>query len=154
MEEKLADAVAAIQRIGCLPSILELCARETGMGFVAVSRITEAHWICCASRDAAGYGIGAGDELPLDTTLCNEARHNMRGTIIENVTEDPIYRHHPAPQLYNFQSYLAAPIVRADRSLFGVLFAADPAPTKLANSGGAMAFPLLAKLIAMELDRG
>ena len=153
MLDELTDDVAAIGRIGCLSSILELCSRLTGMRYVAVARVTDARWMACAVLDRAGFGIVRGDELDLSTTICDEVRGHLSAILIENVAEDPIYRDHPTPQLFGFQSYVSAPIIRVDGRLFGTLFAIDPAPAKLANSSAPTAFGLFAQLIAMELDR-
>lgn len=155
-DELLAD-VDAIRRIGCVPSIFELCARLTGMGYIAISRVTETHWIACAVRDMAGFGVGVGDELDVDTTICGEVRTGPRAILIDHVARDPIFHDHRTPRLYGFESYISSPILRPDGTLFGSLFAIDRAPAKLANSNAATAFNLFAQLIAMELnaqDRG
>lgn len=152
MIEDLQADVAAIQRIGCVSSMLELCCQVTGMGYAAVSRVTENHWIACAVRDEAGFGIAAGDELDVDTTICGEVRAGPRAILIDHVAEDPIFRDHHTPRLYGFQSYISAPILRGDGRLFGSIFAVDTAPAKLANSNAPTAFNLFARLIAMELD--
>jgi GAF domain-containing protein len=154
MPDELAEDLAAIARIGCVGSMLELCCRLTGMHYAAISRVTDSRWMACAVRDEAGFGVAVGDELVLDTTICAEVRLGPRSILIDHVAEDPIFRDHPTPRLYGFQSYISAPILRADGSLFGSLFAIDAAPAKLANSNAATAFNLFAQLIAMELDAG
>ncbi|WP_066964569.1 GAF domain-containing protein [Rhizorhabdus dicambivorans] len=152
MIDDLQADIAAIQRIGCMSSMLELCCQVTGMGYAAVSRVTESSWIACAVRDEAGFGIAMGDELDVDTTICGEVRTGPRAILIDHVAEDPIFREHRTPRLYGFQSYISSPILRADGRLFGSLFAVDTAPAKLANSNAPNSFNLFARLIAMELD--
>lgn len=152
MSDGLLTDVEAIGRIGCVPSILELCARLTGMGYIAISRVTETRWIACAVRDMAGFGVGVGDELDVDTTICGEVRTGPRAILIDHVARDPIFHNHRTPRLYGFESYISSPILRPDGTLFGSLFAIDRAPAKLANSNAATAFNLFAQLIAMELD--
>lgn len=154
MSSSLLTDVEAIQRIGCVSSMLELCCRLTGMGYAAISRVTDTSWIACAVRDEVGFGIAPGNELDVDTTICGEVRAGPRAILIENVAEDPIFREHRTPRLYGFQSYISAPILRADGALFGSLFAVDAAPAKLANSNAPTAFNLFTRLIAMELDAG
>lgn len=42
--------VAAIASIDAVPTILEVVCRTTGMGFVAVARVTQDRWVACAVR--------------------------------------------------------------------------------------------------------
>ncbi len=100
------------------------------------------------------YGLIAGTELDYRTTFCSEVYGTWRPVVIDDVAEDPIYRDHPTPKLYHFSSYISVPIVRADGQWFGTLFAIDSRPARLANSAAVTAFPLLAELIALELDAG
>jgi GAF domain-containing protein len=148
MSDDLTHCLAEIARIGCVPTILELCCQLTGMGYAAISRVTESRWIACAVHDNAGFGVAQGSELDVDTTLCAEVRGGPRAILIDNVAEDPIFHDHHTPRLYGFQSYISAPIIRGDGSLFAI----DAAPAKLANSNAPIAFNLFARLIAMELD--
>lgn len=144
--------VAAIQSLAAIPSMLEVICRVTGMGFAAVARVTDERWICCTVRDEIGFGMEPGDELDIKTTICDEIRGHREPIVIEHVAEDPIYRDHQTPRLYGFQSYISAPIVRTDGSLFGTLFAIDPKPAKLGNSSASTTFHLFTQLISLELD--
>ena len=66
--------VAAVQQINAVPKILDAVVRITGMGFVAVARVTSDRWVCCAVRDNINFGLSEGGELRVETTICNEIR--------------------------------------------------------------------------------
>ena len=72
--------------------------------------------------------------------------------VINNVAEDPVYRGHPTPAMYGFQSYIAIPIVMPDGTLFGTLCAIDPKPRMLTTPEIIGSFKLFAELIAFHLD--
>jgi len=150
----LSADVAAIQRIAVVPSILEVICDETGMRFAAIARVTSDQWVACAVRDEMNYGLLPSTELDLHTTLCDEVRGHRRAILIEQVADDPIFRDHPTPRLYGFQSYISTPILRTDGDFFGTLFALDTMPAKLSNSAALNSLPLFAQLIALELDAG
>jgi len=147
----LAD-VAAIQRIPEVEAILaELCAL-TGMGFAAVARVTADRWIACQVLDKIEFGLDAGEELAIKTTICDEIRASGRGVHIDDVAADPEWRRHPTPALYGFRSYISWPILRGDGSFFGTLCAIDPA----SRTGLARLVPQMeayAQIIADALDR-
>lgn len=148
-EQPYLDAVAAIDAV---PRILEVVCRTTGLGFAAVARVTDTNWICCASRDEIGFGLGPGGELPLLTTICNEIRQSGSAVVIDHVAQDETFRHHPAPALYGFQSYISVPIVRKDGRFWGTLCAIDPKPAHLQSPEVRSTFDLFAELIASHLD--
>lgn len=152
MTDSLANDVAAIQRMAAAPSILEVACRVTGMGLAAIARVTEDRWIACAVRDEIAYGLDAGSELDVHTTICDEVRGHRQATVIEHVAEDPVFHDHPTPRRYGFQSYISVPILRTNGEFFGTLFAIDMAPAKLANSTAVTTFNLFAQLIALQLD--
>lgn len=144
--------VAAVSRIASVPQILDLACRITGMGFAAVARVTENHWVCCASRDLIGFGLAPGGELKIETTICNEIRQSGQGVVIDHVAANAHYCGHPTPAMYGFQSYISLPIVRADGTMFGTLCAIDPSPRKVETPEVIATFKLLAELIATHLD--
>jgi hypothetical protein len=47
--------VDAVQQIGAVPKILDVVGRMTGMGFVAIARVTSEQWVCCAVRDDINF---------------------------------------------------------------------------------------------------
>jgi signal transduction histidine kinase len=144
--------VGAITRINAVPRLLEVICRTTGMGFAAVARVTESRWVCCAVRDEIHFGLQAGDELKLESTICNEIRLDHEAVVIEEVAKDQFYNRHPTPVIYGFQSYISVPIVRSDGTFFGTLCAIDPRPARVKRPEIIGMFKLFAELIATHLD--
>ncbi len=145
------EDVEAIGRIESVPMILEVICRTTGMGFAAIARVTEDRWVACAVRDEIAFGLVPGGELDVQTTLCNEIRLGGQVVAIDNVAEDPVFRGHPTPARYGFQSYISQPIVR-DGQFFGTLCALDPRPARVNNPQVMGMFKLFADLIAQHMD--
>lgn len=119
-------------RIG---QILEEAAVLTGMGFVAVARVTDTRWIACQVLDQIDFGMSPGDELRISTTICSDIRETGNTVVIDDVSADQRWCRHPAPALYGFKSYVSLPIVLADGSFYGTLCAIDPQPRKLTRPG-------------------
>jgi GAF domain-containing protein len=143
------DAIAAIPAIG---TILEVVCRTTGMRFAAVARVTEDRWVCCASKDDLGFGLSAGGELKVETTICNEIRGHNQPVAIDEVAQDARYAGHPTPAQYGFQSYVSVPIILPEGRFFGTLCAIDPNTNAVNNPSVLGMFTLFAKLIAHELE--
>jgi signal transduction histidine kinase len=144
--------VVSIQRIDAVERILEVICRTTGLGFSAVARVTDTQWVACAVRDEIAFGLKPGAELRLETTICNEIRRSGERVVIDHVADDPLFRDHPTPKMYGFQSYISVPIRRSDGSFFGTLCAIDPNPHKVAVPQVIAMFELFAELIATQLD--
>src|ERR1700692_4449883 len=106
MANGFAADIGSIQRIDAVPRILEVVCHSTGMGFAAVARVTDDRWICCAVRDEIAFGLKPGDELKLETTICNEIRQSHQAVVIEHVAEDKDFSGHHTPAMYGFQSYI------------------------------------------------
>lgn len=143
------DAIASIPAI---PQILDVVCRTTGLGFAAVARVTDERWVTCHVRDNINLGLAIGDELAIGTTICHEIRQSGQLVVIDHVAQSEMFRAHPTPQLYGFESYISVPIVREDGSFFGTLCALDPEPAKLENPATIGMFTLFAHLIATQLD--
>ncbi|WP_353203153.1 GAF domain-containing protein [Sphingomonas sp.] len=124
-------SVAALRHDAAIKAMLVRICETTAMGFAAVVRVTDSRWVACQVLDRIEFGLDAGDELDLKTTICDEIRGHGRSVIIDHVAADRDWPTHPTPVLYGFQSYIAFPIVRADGSFFGTLCAIDPQPHKL-----------------------
>jgi signal transduction histidine kinase len=152
VRESVARDIATVARIGAVPSILQMVCTATGMRFAAVARVTEDTWIACAVRDEIDFGLKAGGELPLKTTICDEIRHSGRAIIIDHVSEDPHFRTHHTPRMYGFQSYISVPIVRTNGDFFGTLCALDPLPAKVSDAKVIATFELFCQLISLQLD--
>jgi signal transduction histidine kinase len=152
MTHEFQDDIDAVQRIGAVPTILDVVCRATGMGFAAVVRVTENRWIACQVLDNIHFGLPAGGELPIETTLCHEVRRSHQVIVIDDVAADPVYAHHHTPALYGLQSYISVPILLPDGRFFGTLCAIDPRPASLNNPQTLGTFKLFAELIAYHLD--
>lgn len=148
----LLQDVELVGSIEAVPRILEVVCRTTGMGFSAVARVTENRWVCCSVRDEIAFGLQPGGELPVATTICNEIRQSGQAVVIDHVAADPVFRAHPTPAQYGFQSYISVPIVRPGKGFWGTLCAIDPRPAVLATPEVRGMFDLFAELIAFHLD--
>ncbi len=146
------DDIDAIGRSKTVPTLLETLMLATGMGFVAVARVTESRWVTCRSLDRISFGLEAGDELDVESTLCNEVRQYDREIVIDDVGSDPIYVGHHCPSRYGFRSYVSLPIRRKDGSFFGTLCAIDPEPRMVKDDQVLSMFRLFAKMIGQVLD--
>ncbi len=144
--------VDAIQQIGAVPKILDVVGRMTGMGFVAIARITSSQWVCCAVRDNINFGLPEGGELKLETTICNEIRQHGLTVVINDVETDGAFCNHPTPAMYGFRSYISAPIILGDGTIWGTLCAIDPTPRDLKKPEILGSFQLLGELIAAQLE--
>ena len=150
-DDFLADA-AAIGRIPALAAILDVVCQATGMGFAAVARVTEQRWVACSVVNRTDLPVQAGGELRLETTICQEIRQHRQSVIIDDVSLDKVYAHHPTPSLYGFQSYVSIPIVLPDGRFFGTLCAVDPQPHKLNTPEIVGMLELFAELVAFHID--
>lgn len=151
LEENFKQDIINIEKISIVPNLLNVICQTTGMGFVAIARVTEDRWITCSALDNLEFGLKPGDELQVKTTICDEIRQNPKAVIIDNVSEDPDYHNHHTPIMYNLQSYISVPIIRQDGSFFGTLCAIDPKPNKLKDFKVSEMFNLFAELIAFHL---
>ncbi|MBD8662912.1 MULTISPECIES: GAF domain-containing sensor histidine kinase [Rhizobium/Agrobacterium group] len=152
MAHDFQDDIDAVQRIGAVPTILDVVCRATGMGYAAVVRVTEDRWVACQVLDNIHFGLPAGGELPVETTLCHEVRQSRDVIVIDNVAEDPVYFQHQTPKLYGLKSYISMPIILPDGRYFGTLCAIDPKPAALNNPLVIGTFKLFAELIAYHLE--
>jgi signal transduction histidine kinase len=122
------------------------------MGFAAIAKVTEDRWIACSVLDHIGFGLKAGGELKVETTICHEVRAAQKPVIIDHVDNDEVYREHPTPRQYGFQSYISMPIFLADGRFFGTLCAIDPRPAHVNTPEIIGMFKLFAELIAFHID--
>jgi signal transduction histidine kinase len=148
----IAADIATISRIDAVSLILRSLAEITGMRYAAVARVTDTSWTACAALDQLGFGVGPGDELPIDLTLCREVRQQRRLIVFNQASAHPLYRDHPVPRHYGFESYVAVPIVRASGEFFGTLCAIDPEPSTVENPQIVRTLELYAQLIGAQLD--
>lgn len=144
--------IEAIASVAAVPTILSVVCRVTGMGYAAIARVTEDRWICLASNDEIGFGLGPGGELEVETTICHEVRQARGEIVIDHVAEDEAYCRHRTPAMYGFQSYISMPIFLKDGSFYGTLCAIDPKPRKLKEPTVIGMFRMFADLIAAQID--
>jgi signal transduction histidine kinase len=144
--------IDAVQQIGAVPKILDVVSRITGMGFVAIARVTSEQWVCCAVRDRINFGLEPGGELQVETTICNEIRGHGKLVVFNDAKGDEVFCNHPTPQMYGFRSYISAPIVLLDGTVWGTLCAIDPNPHDLSRPEIVDVFTLFGELIAAQLE--
>jgi signal transduction histidine kinase len=147
-----AESVDIVSQIDAVPKVLDVVCAVTGMGFAAVARVTESRWIACGVLDRIAFGLTPGNELTIETTICNEIRDHGQIVIVENVAEDPHFANHHTPAQYGFQSYISCPITLPDGSFFGTLCAIDPRPNTLNTPEIIDMFRLFSELIAFHID--
>ncbi|MCR5867744.1 MAG: ATP-binding protein [Aquincola tertiaricarbonis] len=148
----IARDLEAVRRVSAVPTILRILCDTTGMGFAAVARVSDQTWTACAVEDHIGFGLQAGAQLELATTLCVESRAARAPIVIENVAESDLYRDHHTPRIYGLQSYVSVPIVLGNGDYFGNLCCIDPRPAQLDRPGLLATFTAYADLIGRQLD--
>jgi signal transduction histidine kinase len=150
--DEIRSDVAAVERVRAVPTILSVVRDVTGMGFTAVARVTDIQWVACAVSDGIGFGLGAGEELPLHSTLCYEVRCSSTPIVICDAAIDPVYKDHHTPRIYSIRSYVSVPIIRSDGRYFGTLCAIDPNPANVGSPRILAIFTKFARLIGESLD--
>lgn len=154
MDELKANDVALVQSIASVPTIMRVIAESTGLRFVCVARVTETSWTTCAVLDGLGYKLEPGDELVLSSTLCDAVRTRQTPIIIDSVAASDLYRDHPTPKQYGFDSYFSIPLYWQDGRFFGTLCGLDPEPNTLASQKVRDSLQLYAELISLQLETG
>lgn len=152
MFDPYASDIAAVQRVPSVEGMLLQVCEMTGMGFAAVARVTSDRWVACQLLDRIEFGLKPGDELVIQTTICNEIRASGQAVFIDQVSADPQWRTHHTPAMYGFESYISVPILLKDGSFFGTLCAIDPAPCSVCLADILPALEAYASEIATELD--
>jgi len=133
-------------------TILEEVSRSTGMRFATVARVSDTRWTACAVYDTVDFGLRAGQDLALETTICNEIRKHGHTVVFNHASTHPLFACHPTPALYGFESYISVPIYLADGRFFGTLCAVDPQPREL-DQATVQILEKFARAIGTELDR-
>jgi GAF domain-containing protein len=154
MHDELANGATRDGGHGDVSAILEEVAALTGMGFVAMARVTDTRWIACQVLDQIDFGMSPGDELNVSTTICNDIRELGKAVVIDDVAGNPKWLSHPAPSFYDFKSYVSVPIVLADGTFYGTLCAIDPRPRQLAGSDIVPALKVFADRLAAIVSTG
>ena len=152
MNTSLSADVQAVQSISAVPSILRVVAELTGLRFVCVARVTQEAWVVCAVEDRLGFGLQAGDELDVTTTLCHEVRVANAPIVIDQASSSAVYCEHHTPRQYGFESYISVPVHRASGEFFGTLCGLDPLPTVLSTAKIVDSLTLFAELISRQIE--
>jgi len=151
LDQAVLEDIASIGRIAAVPRILETVAHITGLRFTAVARVTESTWTACATYDDLGFGLAAGGQLALESTICNDIRQSRTPVIFGHASQHPLYSRHHTPRIYGLESYVSVPIYRPDGSFFGTLCAIDSAPAKFDETHILRTMELFAELIGNYL---
>ncbi len=149
--QPLQKDVSIIRGISSVPAILDVICRTTGMGFAAVTRVTEERWVACSVLDHLGIGIEPGDELAAESTLCERARLSRAPVVISRASADEAARNHPMREIHAFESCLSMPVILSDGRFFGTLCAMDPQPDRAGAPATTDMFRLFAELIAFHI---
>ena len=144
--------VDLVSRMPAVATILEEVSRTTGMRFATVARVSDTRWTACAVYDTIDFGLRAGQDLALETTICNEIRKHGQTVVFNHASTHPLFACHPTPALYGFESYISVPIYLADGRFFGTLCAVDPQPHEL-SPATVETLEKFAREIGTELDR-
>ena len=152
MGQTAAADIATIGQISAVPAILQVIREMTGMRFAAVARVTEDSWTACAVLDQLDFGLKVGGELDVATTLCHEIRAAHVSVVIDKASEDPLYRDHHTPRLYQFESYISVPVFRTDGRFFGTICALDPKPAELKSSAIQTTMESFARLLSLQIE--
>lgn len=152
MTRALPLPVQAVQALPCVPDILSVMAEMTGLRFVCVAHVTPTSWTTCAVLDQLGFGLQPGDPLDVATTLCDSVRKADATIVIDHVSQDELFRDHPCPRQYGFESYISIPIHDASGTFFGTLCGLDPRPLTLSEAKTVKSLELFAQLISKQLD--
>jgi GAF domain-containing protein len=123
--------VALVAAVSGVQAMLADVGRITGMRFSAVARVTDVRWTACAVHDLLQFGLRPGQDLILESTICNEIRQKPELVVFNQASADPRYANHHTPALYGFQSYLSVPVMLDDGSMFGTVCALDPEPARM-----------------------
>ena len=151
MEQKTTD-IATIGRISAVPAMLQVINEMTGLRFAAVARVTDDSWTACAVLDHLDFGLLVGGELDLTTTLCHEVRSSHVSVVIDKASEDPQYRDHHTPRIYQFESYISVPVFRTDGRFFGTICALDPNPAQLRGSTIQSTMESFARVLSLQIE--
>ncbi|SFP91446.1 GAF domain-containing sensor histidine kinase [Tranquillimonas alkanivorans] len=149
--EVLQDDVTAVLGLPSTSRILKAVCALTGVRFAAIARVTPERWITCASLDRLGFGLGPGDELDVNSTLCIEVRGCGRTIIVDDVATDPLYRDHWKLRQFGITSYISVPIADEEGEFFGTLCGLDTEMRPLNSPEVLETFALFADLIAAQL---
>jgi signal transduction histidine kinase len=151
LQTDIDESVAVISRLSVVPRILDAVVRATGMRFAAVARVTENRWTACAVRDDLGFGLKPGEDLVLETTICNDIRSHRQPVVFGHASQHAVYSEHHTPKYYGLESYASVPIYTVAGEFFGTLCAIDSRPSAVDEEQLATEMVLYGELIATQM---
>lgn len=134
-----------------VPTILRTIRESTGLRFTLIARVLPDRWVAMAVHDEINFGLKAGGELDVSTTLCQQVRETKKAVIIDHASTDPIYSTHATPKLFGFESYISVPIFLQDGEYWGTVCGLDPEPRSLKDGKTLATLELFGTLISMQL---
>ena len=152
LTDALRTDVDLVSALPIVPRILDACARETGLRFVAVARVTDARWVACASADGLDLGLGPGDQIPAASTLCSEALAADAEIALDDARSSARYADHPFVTAHGVRGFVSVPVRLPDGEAFGTLCAFDPEPAEVAGEETLESLRLYAELVAAHVD--
>lgn len=151
MTTAIDQSIRTIQAIDAVPHIMKLLADTTGLRFICVARVTQESWTLCARLDEAGYDLNPGDQLDIETTFCDRVRAFNTPVVIDNASNDEVFKTSPIPGMYGFESYFSFPIYDAEGAFFGTLCGLDPLPVNLKNEKTMALIKSFSELITRQI---
>lgn len=145
--------IEAAFRINALPKILDAACSLVGLRRATFARVTETRWVACGMRDGTIMEVCSGLELDVKTTICDIVRQTLKPVIINSVSQDPVFKDHPGPRAYDFESVICVPVFFKDGTFFGTLTAMGDEPAILDQPETLRSFELFADLLALNLDK-
>ncbi|MDT0576830.1 GAF domain-containing sensor histidine kinase [Croceicoccus sp. F390] len=143
--------VSDLSRLTLVPEILENVCRLTGLGFATVAVLTTDRWIACSVHDETGLGLKAGDQLPVEFTICDRVRTSGRSVLLDHASEDENWSNHPLVSGFGIRSGLSVPILRPNGDLVATLCALDRTKVDATRPEIMATIKLFANLIALSL---
>lgn len=152
MNSSIEKDIHTIQSIEAVPFIMKMLSDATGLRFICIARVTDDKWTTCAVLDLVNFNLNPGDEVELNTTLCNQVRKSITPIIIEHAQNDAHYSKSVTPTMYGFESYFSFPIFSKDGDFFGTLCGFDPLPAKLKTTEIEHQIKSFAELISRQIE--
>jgi diguanylate cyclase len=115
--------------------VVEYLVNLTGLGFWGVSRVQDGRELFL-TIDSPEYRIPEGSEFPFEDTMCRQMTLTGKPALIPDVRDVPAYARavkYADDYGVTVNSYVGAPLLRANGELFGTLCGFDPS-TKTVES--------------------
>ncbi len=148
----LKEDLDAVLQLPSTARILKTVGTLTGLGFVAVARVTPSRRIVCAAVDEIGLDLDPGDEIVLTGTPCpGFPDYDQLATMDDRSARDGGQSDWIVSG-QQIESYLSVPILCRNGGLFGTLCGFDPEPRRLDTASVRETAALFADLISAQLD--